>query len=140
MENVCSTSLGKGCGSLRPDQEITAVAAVVIDVVVRGFEGRAKGSIMRERACEEVQAGREYVDGGAAGGGRERREKEDDGGGGGGVHAISGFRGRQAVRQGKATAGARSEDGEGDAMLRPTVADASSFPYLLAMMEGIAIV
>ena len=97
---------------------------------------------MRERACEEVQAGREYreyVDGGAAGGGRERREKEDDGGGGG-VHAISGFRGRQAVRQGKATAGARSEDGEGDAMLRPTVADASSFPYLLAMMEGIAIV
>ena len=72
-----------------------------------------------------------------AGGGRERREKED---GGGGVHAISGFRGRQAVRQGKATAGARSEDGEGDAMLRPTVADASSFPYLLAMMEGNAIV
>ena len=93
---------------------------------------------MRERACEEVQAGREYVDGGAAGGGRERREKED--GGGGGVHAISGFRGRQAVRQGKATAGARSEDGEGDAMLRPTVADASSFSYLLVMMEGNAIV
>ena len=65
------------------------------------------------------------MQGGAAGGGRKRREKEDDGGG---VHAISGFRGRQAVRQGKARAGARSEDGEeGDAMLRPTVADASSF-------------
>ena len=73
-------------------------------------------------------------------GGSAGKRRTTDGGGGGGVHAISGFRGRQAVRQGKARAGARSEDGEGDAMLRPTVADASSFSDLLAMMEGIAIV
>ena len=85
-----------------------------------------------------MQAGREYVDGGAAGGGRERREKED-GGGGGGVHAISGFRGRQAVRQGKARAGARSEDGEGDAMLRPTVAEGQLFSELLAEIEIILV-
>lgn len=102
---------------------------------------------MRERACEEEQEqeetdGRTRTDGprtdgdGAAGGGRERRVKEDDVGGGAGVHAISPRRGE--ARMGLCWLGlARFDDGEGDAILRPSETDVDSFSDFLARGESI---